>query len=69
MEDREEMLEAIMVIIESSSDEEVFHIFNTLTATVQQENKMIKYENLDLLVEEVEQQHDYNNYKYIKTCL
>ena len=35
MEDREEMLEAIMVIIESSSDEEVFHIFNTLTATVQ----------------------------------
>ena len=35
MEDRDEMLEAIMVIIETYSDEEVVHIFNTLTATVQ----------------------------------
>ena len=35
MEDRDEMLEAIMVIIESYSDEEIVHIFNTLTATVQ----------------------------------
>ena len=34
MEDRDEMLEAIMVIIESYSDEEVAHIFNTLTETV-----------------------------------
>ncbi len=35
MEDRDEMLEAIMVIIETYSDEEIVHIFNTLTATVQ----------------------------------
>ena len=35
MEDRDEMIEAIMVIIETYSDEEIVHIFNTLTATVQ----------------------------------
>ena len=35
METRDEMLEAIMVIIETYSDEEIVHIFNTLTATVQ----------------------------------
>ena len=34
MESRDEMLEAIMVIIETYSDEEVAHIFNTLTETV-----------------------------------
>ena len=34
MQDRDEMLEAIMVIIETYSDEEVAHIFNTLTETV-----------------------------------
>ena len=41
MEDRDEMLEAIMVIIETYSDEEVVHIFNTLTATVQQEARVM----------------------------
>jgi len=35
MEDRDEMLEAIMVIIETYSDEEVCNIFETLTTTVQ----------------------------------
>lgn len=35
MEDRDEMLEAIAVILETYSDEEIVHIFNTLTATVQ----------------------------------
>ena len=35
MEDRDEMLEAIISIIETYSDEEIVHIFNTLTATVQ----------------------------------
>ena len=33
MESRDEMLEAIMVIIETYSDEEIVHIFNTLTTT------------------------------------
>ena len=41
MEDRDEMLEAIAVIIESYSDEEIVHIFNTLTATVQQEARVM----------------------------
>ena len=41
MEDRDEMLEAIAVIIESYSDEEIVHIFNTLTATVQQETRVM----------------------------
>ena len=35
MESRDEMLEAIMVIIETYSDQEVINIFETLTATVQ----------------------------------
>jgi len=35
METRDEMLEAIMVIIETYSDQEVCNIFETLTATVQ----------------------------------
>jgi hypothetical protein len=34
METRDEMLEAIMVIIETYSDEEVLHIFNKLTDTL-----------------------------------
>ena len=35
MESRDEMLEAIMVIIETYSDQEVIHISETLTASVQ----------------------------------
>ena len=34
MESRDEMLEAIMVIIESCSDEEITHIFKELTETI-----------------------------------
>ena len=34
MEDRDEMLEAIMVIMETYDDAEIRHIFETLTDTV-----------------------------------
>jgi len=35
MESRDEMLEAIMVVIETYDDEEIERIFNTLTETIQ----------------------------------
>ena len=35
MESRDEMLEAIMIVIETYDDEEIERIFNTLTETIQ----------------------------------
>ena len=42
MENRDEMLEAIMVILETYDDEYIRHIFEVLTDTVHQEARVMK---------------------------